>query len=68
MKKSERSVDKYHTEQKTIEQQLADPDIYSDAQKENLKALLAQKVEVDNALEEAEMEWMEVGELLEQED
>ena len=68
LKKSERSVDKYHTEQKTIEQQLADPDIYSDAQKENLKALLAQKVEVDNALEEAEMEWMEVGELLEQED
>ena len=68
LKKSERAADKYHTKQKTIEQQLADPDIYSDAQKENLTALLAQKVEVDNALEEAEMEWMEVGELLEQED
>ena len=68
LKKSEQAVDKYHAEQKTIEQQLADPDIYSDVQKENLKALLAQKVEVDNALEEAEMEWMEVGELLEQED
>ena len=68
LKKSEQAVDKYHAEQKTIEQQLADPDIYSDTQKENLKALLAQKVDVDNALEEAEMEWMEVGELLEQED
>ena len=68
LKKSEQAVEKYHTEQKTIEQQLADPDIYSDAQKENLKALLVKKAEVDNALEEAEMEWMEVEELLEQED
>jgi len=68
LKKSEQAVEKYHTEQKTIEQQLADPTIYSEIQKENLKTLLAQKVEVDNALEAAEMEWMEVGELLEQED
>ncbi len=68
LKKSEQAVEKYHSEQKTIEQQLADPTIYSDTQKENLKTLLAQKVEVDNALEAAEMEWMEVGELLEQED
>lgn len=68
LKKSEQAVEKYHSEQKTIEQQLADPDIYSDTQKENLKVLLAQKVEVDNALETAEMEWMEVGEILEQED
>ena len=68
LKKSEQAVEKYHAEQKTIEQQLADPTIYSEIQKENLKTLLAQKVEVDNALEAAEMEWMEVGELLEQED
>ncbi len=68
LKKSEHAVDKYHSEQKTIEQQLTDPDIYSDAQKENLKVLLVQKAEVDNALEAAEMEWMEVEALLEQED
>ena len=47
---------------------MADPDIYSETQKQNLKKLLAQKVEVDNALELAEMEWMDVGELLEQSD
>ncbi len=52
---------------KKLEQQLADPDIYSESQKQNLKKILAQKVEVDNALELAEMEWMEVEELLEKE-
>ncbi|MCK5828726.1 MAG: ATP-binding cassette domain-containing protein [Methylococcales bacterium] len=67
LKKTEQAVEKYHTEQKTLEQQLANPDIYQDAQKENLKKLLANKVEVDNALELAEMEWMEIEELLEQE-
>ena len=66
LKKSEQAVEKYHAEQKILEQQLADPDIYSETQKQNLKKLLAQKVEVDNALELAEMEWMDVGELLEQ--
>ena len=68
LKKSEQAVEKYHAEQKILEQQLADPDIYSETQKQNLKKLLAQKVEVDNALELAEMEWMDVGELLEQSD
>ncbi len=65
LKKSEQAVEKYHAEQQVLEQQLADPDIYNDAQKQNLKKLLAKKVEVDNALELAEAEWMEVEELLE---
>lgn len=65
LKKSEKAVAKYHAEQKLLEQQLADPDIYSEIQKQNLKKILAQKVEVDNALELAEMDWMDVEELLE---
>jgi len=65
LKKSEKAVEKYHEEQKTIEQQLAEPDIYSDEQKDKLKQLLAKKVDVDKALELAESEWMEVEELLE---
>lgn len=65
LKKSEKAVEKYHAEQKLLEQQLADPDIYSEIQKQNLKKILAQKVEVDNALELAEMDWMDVEELLE---
>ncbi len=67
LKKSEQAVEKYHGEQKKLEQQLANSDIYSESRKQNLKKILALKVEVDNALELAETEWMEVEELLEKE-
>ncbi len=67
LKKSELAVEKYHVEQQELEQQLADSTIYADDQKGALKALLAKKVEVDNTLELAETEWMEVEELLEKE-
>ncbi|MFK5950383.1 MAG: ATP-binding cassette domain-containing protein [Methylococcales bacterium] len=67
LKKSEQAVEKYHAEQQSIEQQLADPDIYRDTQKETLKKLLANKVEIDKKLELAEADWIEVEELLEQE-
>ncbi|MCF6202879.1 MAG: ATP-binding cassette domain-containing protein [Methylococcaceae bacterium] len=67
LKKSEQAVEKFHTEQKDLELQLANPDIYHDSQKAKLKEILAKKVEVDTALEEAEMEWMEIEEILEQE-
>jgi len=67
LKKSELAVEKYHAEQHDLEKQLADPDIYSDTKKDQLKQLLAKKIEVDKALELAETEWMEVEEILEQE-
>ncbi len=67
LKKAEQAVEKYHTEQKYLELQLANPDIYQDSHKENLKEILAKKVEVDTALEKAEIEWMEIEEILEQE-
>ena len=67
LKKSEQAVEKYHAKQKELELQLAEPDIYNDDQKEALKKLLTNKVEVDKALEQAEMEWMELEELLEHE-
>ena len=67
LKKTEQLVEKYHAEQKELEGQLADPDIYQDDQKEALKKLLARKVEVDQALELAEVEWMELEERLEEE-
>ncbi len=65
LKKSEQAVEKYHAEQKDLEQQLANPEIYEEIQKDALKILLAKKVEVDNALGQAEAEWMEAEELLE---
>jgi len=67
LKKSEQAVEKYHAKQKELELQLAEPDIYNDDQKEALKKLLTNKVEVDKALEQAETEWMELEELLEHE-
>lgn len=67
LKKSEQAVEKFHAEQKQLEQQLADPDIYSETQKAALKQLLVNKVAVDNALEQAEVEWMTLEEQLEQE-
>ncbi len=66
LKKAEKAVDQCHTEQKKLEQQLADPEIYLDSNKNNLKILLAQKVKVDTALVTAEEKWMEVEELVEQ--
>jgi ATP-binding cassette subfamily F protein 3 len=67
LKKAEQTVEKFHTEQKKIETQLADSEIYSDSNKAKLKKLLAQKINVDKALEQSEEEWMILEELLEQE-
>jgi len=67
LKKSELAVEKFQAEQHDLETLLADPEIYNDAKKDDLKKLLAKKIEVDKALELAETEWMETEELLEQE-
>jgi len=66
LKKAEAAVEKYHQEQKAIESQLADPDIYADSEKDRLKQTLARKVQIDKALEDAETAWMEAEEALEQ--
>ncbi|MGY6276801.1 ATP-binding cassette domain-containing protein [Methylomonas sp. MgM2] len=64
VKKAEAAVEKFHKEQQALEQQLADPDIYSDQNKEQLKTLLSRKSDVDNALEQAELDWMTAEENL----
>jgi ATP-binding cassette subfamily F protein 3 len=65
LKKAEQAVETYHQQQQQLEQQLADPVIYSDDNKECLKHLLSQKAEVDYALEQAEADWMKAEEQLE---
>jgi ATP-binding cassette subfamily F protein 3 len=62
LKKAEIAVEKYHNEQRQLEQQLADPAIYAESEKERLKKLMEQKVKVDKALDEAEAAWMEAEE------
>ena len=66
VKKAEAAVEKYHKQQQELEQQLADPAIYDDANKEQLKKVLSQKTQVDNALEQAELDWMTAEENLSQ--
>ncbi|MEQ1531691.1 MAG: ATP-binding cassette domain-containing protein, partial [Methylococcales bacterium] len=40
-KKAEAAVEKYHQEQRQLEQQLADPAIYAESEKDNLKRVMA---------------------------
>jgi ATP-binding cassette subfamily F protein 3 len=65
LKKAEIAVEKYHNEQRQLEHQLADPDIYAESEKVRLKQLLEKKVQVDKALDEAETAWMEAEEKIE---
>jgi ATP-binding cassette subfamily F protein 3 len=62
VKKAEEAVEKYHAEQKQLEQQLAEPLIYEDNEKNRLKQVLARKVQVDKLLEDAELAWMDAEE------
>lgn len=66
LKKAEQAVEKYHAEQRQLEQQLADPSIYADSEKGRLKQLMERKAQVDKALNEAEAAWMEAEERVEE--
>lgn len=63
--KAERQVDKLYQEQHVLEQQLADPDLYLEKGKQQLKKLLNQKVEIEGLLIRAEAIWMAANESLE---
>jgi ATP-binding cassette subfamily F protein 3 len=66
VKKAEAAVEKYHQQQRALEEQLADTGIYAEECKDKLKQLLAQKIQVDAALEAAEIVWMNAEEELQQ--
>jgi len=65
LKKADKALEKYHQQQKDLENQLADTSLYDEANKSRLKQVLQEKVQVDSALEETEIEWMEISEQLE---
>ncbi len=65
VKKAEAAVDKYHQQQLQLEQQLADPAIYTDSEKQRLKTVLEQKAQIDKALAQAESDWMDAEQHLE---
>jgi ATP-binding cassette subfamily F protein 3 len=62
---AEKEMAELATQQQQLEQRLAEPDIYADEQKEELKRLLSEKSQLDRALGEAEEAWLEAGETLE---
>ena len=58
VKKAEAAVEKAHQQQRELEALLADPTIYLEENKDNLKKLLVQKSQIDAALDNAENDWM----------
>ncbi len=64
MKKAEAEVEKYHAQQRELETQLANTDIYADSEKARLKTVLEQKIQIDKLLDEAQMRWMDLQEQL----
>ncbi|MDH5786651.1 MAG: ATP-binding cassette domain-containing protein, partial [Chromatiales bacterium] len=65
LQKLEKQIDTLSEKRDAIDAQLADSEIYSDENKEKLKQLLRDKGDLDQSLEQAEEQWMEVSEELE---
>ncbi|MDC9725170.1 MAG: ATP-binding cassette domain-containing protein [Gammaproteobacteria bacterium] len=66
VKKSEQNMDKIQTQLNEVEEKLADNGLYDDSNKEKLKALLVEQGNFKSALEQAEMDWLEASEALEE--
>ncbi len=65
LKKADKALEKFHQQQKELENQLAETSLYEELNKARLKQVLQDKAQVDQALEETELEWMEISEQLE---
>ncbi|MFO7603513.1 MAG: ATP-binding cassette domain-containing protein [Gammaproteobacteria bacterium] len=61
----EKSLDKLSEEQSEIQTRLADNDIYDEANKQQLKTLLARQAELRQALAQTEQDWLAVSEEME---
>ncbi|MGR9053188.1 MAG: ATP-binding cassette domain-containing protein [Gammaproteobacteria bacterium] len=62
LKCAEQKLERLHHEQRELERQLAEPELYRDTEKNRLKQLLERKARVDGELEQAETDWLEAGE------
>ena len=61
----EAEMDRLAQTSESLQQRLAGPDVYADEHKDELKALLAEKGRIDQALAAAEAAWLEAAEKLE---
>ena len=66
VKRAERVIEKLEQEKQEIEQQLANTELYQDEHKDKLKQLLTDQAYVQKELDQAENDWMEASEALEQ--
>ena len=62
---AEATLAQLHARQEQLQQSLADPAVYTDAQKPQLKALLLEKAELDSRCEALEAQWLQDSERLE---
>ncbi|MFO1372383.1 MAG: ATP-binding cassette domain-containing protein [Candidatus Competibacteraceae bacterium] len=65
VKKLEQRLEKLHVEQTRLHDELLEPALYEDANKNRLKELLLRKAQVDKDVAEIEGEWLEAQEALE---
>ena len=65
VKKLESELERLQAQQATLEQQLADPQIYQESEKGRLKQLLSDKAAADQALNQTETDWFAACEALE---
>lgn len=64
LSKIEQTVEKLHAQQHELEQRLADPELYQEQNKDAMKQLMADKIGIDKALEEAESTWLDLEDQL----
>ena len=64
MEKWETRLGQLQQQKTELEQQLADPAIYNDEQKDRLKTLLAQQAGIVQDLQHAEEQWLMASETL----
>lgn len=65
LKKLEKQMEELTLSKESLEEKLADNNIYSNDKKEALKLLLEEQGQVDNSLQQVEMDWLDVSEELE---
>lgn len=65
LKRIERELEKLEARKSAVEQQLSDPGIYDDSNKEKIKNLLFDQAEIGMEKESLELEWLELSEAIE---
>lgn len=66
VKRAERVLEKLSDEKSALEEKLADADLYNDENKDTLKQLLTDQAYIQKELDQAEADWLDASEALEE--